>query len=96
MQIAMKKKFVMAVIAVLMGVGCYLGYRSTTRTNAGESDLLLANAEALADASEPDYSMTRILDIKYTGGYHMTLYCTTCSFWYGYVANGSASRCKNS
>ena len=48
MQIAMKKKFVMAAIAVLMGVGCYLGYRSTTRTNAGESDLLLANAEALA------------------------------------------------
>ena len=37
-----------AAIAPLMGVGDYLGYRSMTRSNAGESDLLLANAEALA------------------------------------------------
>ena len=44
----MKKKIVVAAIAALMGVGGYLGYRSMTRSNAGESDLLLANVEALA------------------------------------------------
>lgn len=48
MQIVMKKNLVMAAIVALTGVGSYLGYRSTTPTNAGESDLLLANAEALA------------------------------------------------
>ncbi len=41
-------------MVALMGVGGYLGYRSMTRTNAGESDLLLANAEALADDHEQD------------------------------------------
>jgi hypothetical protein len=44
----MKKKIVVAAIVALMGVGGYLGHRSQTLTNAGESDLLLANAEALS------------------------------------------------
>ena len=48
----MKKKIVIAAIVALMGVGGYLGHRSQTLTNAGESDLLLANAEALADSPE--------------------------------------------
>ena len=48
----MKKKIVVAAIVALMGVGGYLGHRSQTLTNAGESDLLLANAEALADSPE--------------------------------------------
>ncbi len=44
----MKKRIVVAAMVALMGVGGYLGHRSMTCSNSGESDLLLANAEALA------------------------------------------------
>lgn len=52
----MKKKFfVTAAIAALMGVGAYFGH--ATATPADTSDLLLANAEALADDTEkPGYN----------------------------------------
>ena len=43
----MKKKFfVPAAIAAMMGVGAYFGHATATPDH--ESDLLLANAEALA------------------------------------------------
>ena len=46
----MKKRIMIpAAIAAVMGVGAYFGH--ATATPAGESDLLLANAEALADRS---------------------------------------------
>ncbi|MDE6587890.1 MAG: hypothetical protein K2K40_06100 [Paramuribaculum sp.] len=87
-----KKMFVPATLVAIMGLGAYFAHATATPDH--ESDLLLANAEALAQDNETDYSMGCITGIKYTGGYNMTMYCTTCSFWYGYVANGSPSRCN--
>lgn len=47
----MKKKFfVTAAIATLMGVGAYFGH--ATATPDTESNLLLTNAEAMADDTE--------------------------------------------
>jgi len=89
----MKKKFfVPAAIATLMGVGAYFGH--ATATPDDESDFLLANAEALAQDNETDDSMTCVTEVTYTGGFTIALYCTECTFLWGYAEAGSYSRCK--
>ena len=92
MQNAMKKNLVMAAIVALTGVGSYLGYRSITRTNAGESDLLLANAEALARDEIVDQvacfgSGKRNVDRRYTD-------CTTCTAVEGWEGQGKQTFCS--
>ena len=74
----MKKQLVVAAIVALTGVGSYLGYRSTTPTNAGESDLLLANAEALADGEIPE--KCKGCATNFTGDYCCTIIISGTSF----------------
>lgn len=53
----MKKRFMIpAAIAALMGVGAYFGHATATPTDT--SDLLLDNAEALAD--DPEINLPEI------------------------------------
>lgn len=82
----MKKRIVVATMVALMGVGGYHGHRSMTRSNAGESDLLLANAEALA---RDEISMPCVTGIGYTGDFSAVKYCSTCSLYYGYSPEGT-------
>lgn len=57
----MKKKFfVTAAIAALMGVGAYFGHATATPTEA--SDILLANAEALAEDENDGYYYVKHID----------------------------------
>lgn len=60
----MKKRFMIpAAIAALMGVGAYFGH--ATATPSDTSDLLLDNAEALAD--DPEINLPGV-EILCTGG----------------------------
>ncbi|MBD5345751.1 MAG: hypothetical protein HDR92_01300 [Bacteroides sp.] len=86
----MKKRIVVATMVALMGVGGYHGNRSMTRSNAGESDLLLANIEALA---RDEISMPCITGIRYTGDFSIVKYCATCSLYYGYSPEGTYALC---
>ena len=88
----MNKPGVMAAIVALMGVGGYHGYRSMTRSNAGESDLLLANAEALARDEIVDqvacFGSSKLnVDRRYTN-------CTTCTAIEGWEGQGKQTFCS--
>ena len=64
-----KKKFFAPLVgAVVLGLSAYAGYRTYDAYNGvSESDLLLANAEALADPDEGSY--------EYPDGYPYTSTC---------------------
>ncbi len=57
-----KRKFFAPLMgAVVLGLSAYTGYRTYDAYNGvSESDLLLANAEALADPSEGGYGTTGV------------------------------------
>lgn len=65
----MKKKFFAPLIgAVVLGLSAYAGYRTYDAYNGvSESDLLLANAEALANQDEGGY--------EYPNGYQVIFDC---------------------
>ena len=74
----MKKNLVVAAIVAMVGVGGFLGYRSITHTNIVESDLILANAEALSDGEIPD--KCKGCATNYTGDYCCTIIISGTSF----------------
>lgn len=58
-----RKLFAPLVGAVVLGLSAYTGYRTYDAYHGvSESDLLLANAEALADPSEGGYGTTGVAD----------------------------------
>ena len=65
----MKKKILMPLLgAVVLGMSAYAGYRTYDAYNgASESDLLLADAEALATSGEGSY--------EYPDGYQVIFDC---------------------
>ena len=89
----MKKKIFMPLLgAVVLGMSAYAGYRTYDAYNGvSESDLLLANAEALADDESPKHRVC-YWESKVRIGY--TYYdCGSCDKIYDEQGKGSISKC---
>ena len=90
----MKKKFFAPLIgAVVLGLSAYAGYRTYDAYNGvSESDLLLANAEALASDDESSSYRLCYWESRVKKGY--SYYdCGSCEKVYDERGKGNISKC---
>lgn len=69
------------------------GLHMLSHRNACLSDLTMENIEALTQYENTGYKFPCVTKVMYTGAYSMPMYCTTCSYKYGYVSIGGSSTC---